>query len=455
MDSPQPDDASAVPAKGNALERIRKYVSENPLKFVSTSILLWGLGLLLIFFLRIQYMPEVNLESVSSVLYAVAVLGLVISAYTMLALVAPGMALASVKDSFGRYAKPHLVCISISAALIWVLQLLQQFDVSTFSLLGNILISFGIGLVFPGIAVLYSRKIRSSWVHAAPAPAHAWSPQVNFFTAYWMSVVVTAFIFGVLMLSLMFIVIIGMGGDIRTASNELAVLQLVLLVLLIVGSALAIGLSQSSDRVKIAFFVAPTLLFIILVVTGSFSSIPAMAMKALGQGEISNARIAVTGSTCREINQTLGQRVCAEAEEDDIVAICPVMIKSRIGSQVVLDFAPVGIEAAPSKEIHWTTTRNKTDENRGQSISRRVILDKTKMLSWQPLQSIPANNVVDTSETAPKMATSFDFDAELAPQAKPALARVHAVLADRCGAYFAPLAPDEKASEGKEREKKP
>lgn len=400
-------------------------------------------------------MPEVNLESVSSVLYAVAVLGLVISAYTMLALVAPGMALAGVKEWFGVYATPHLVCISISAALIWVLQLLQQFDISTFSLWGNLLISFGIGLVFPAIALFYSAKIRSTGGHGAPASSHAWSPQVNFFTAYWTSVAVTAFIFGVLMLSLMFIVIIGMGGDIRTASNELAVLQLVLLVLLIAGSALTIGLSQSSDRVKIAFFVAPTLLFVILAVTGSFSSIPAMAMKALGQGEINTARIAVTGSACREINQALGQRVCAQADEDDVVAICPVMIKSRIGSQVVLEFAPVGVDAAPSQNIHWTTTKNKTDENRGQSISRRVILDKAKMLSWQPLQSIPATNIVDTSGTPSKMATSYDFDAGLSPQAKPAIARVQAILADRCGAYFMPLAPDEKASKGKQERKTP
>ena len=89
---------------GLTFERFRQYVSENPLKFASAAILMWGMGLLLTFFLRIRYMPEVNVVSVSSVLYAVAVLGLVISIYTMLALVAPGMVLASVKMWFGRFA---------------------------------------------------------------------------------------------------------------------------------------------------------------------------------------------------------------------------------------------------------------------------------------------------------------------------------------------------------------
>jgi hypothetical protein len=260
-------------------------------------------------------------------------------------------------------------------------------------------------------------------------------------SAFLASLAITSFIFGLLMISLLFIVVIGMGGDIRTASNTQAAFQLIPLGLLIAVSALAIGLSTSADKNKMAFIFAPTLLFLILIATGSFSSIPAMAMRALGQGEISAARIAVTGKVCREITQTLGQRVCAEAEESDVVAICPVMIKSRIGSQVVLEFAPVVVDPSPAQTLYWATTRNMTANSPGQALSRRVILDKAKMLSWQPLPLVYEKNITDASPAPPPIATSVAFGNEPLPkQGKQDPARVPGLLAQQCGAYFPPLA---------------
>ena len=457
METQLPADTTSAPAaaaSGKAFEKLRQYLMENPLKFASSAILMWGMGLLLTFFLRIRYMPEVNLESVSSVLYAVAVLGLVISAYTMLALIAPGLALANVKETFGRYAKPHLTCICIGAAAVLILQLVQAFGFISLSEGWNWTASGLIVLCAAGVASVWSQRMPpASGPSSEPAPGtHRWSPKVNHKAGFVASVAVTIYISGVLIFSLLFVAIIGMGGDIRTASNGWAVSQLVMLLILITACAFAIALSKAADRIKIAFVVAPTLLFMILVVTGSFSSIPAMAMKALGQGEISIARIAVTGSTCREINQTLGQRVCAEADKDDIVAVCPVMIKSRVGSQVVLEFAPIRADAKDAQSIHWTTTKNKTDNNPGQALTRRVILDKAKMLSWQPLQTISEQNIDDNSSARQAVATSFDFGTviDAAVAAKPAAAK--SPLAELCGAYFAPVPPEEK--KGKEAEQK-
>lgn len=431
-----------------AFERVKQFAIDNPLKFASAAILMWGMGLLLTFFLRIRYMPEVNLESVSSVLYAVAVLGLIISAYTMLVLIAPGIALANVKESFGRYANRHLACISIGVAFVWVLQLLQVFKITCFSTTATWVICAVVVFGMAGIAVAWSRHlplVENS--NESVQALHKWSPQINHITAFFASAGVTVYISSVLLYSLMFIALIGLGGDIRTASNELAVSQLVMLVLLIIFCALGIALSKSAERTKIAFIVAPTLLFMILIVTGSFSSIPAMAMKALGQGEINIARIAVTGSTCREINQTLGQRVCADAEKEDIVAVCPVMIKSRIGSQVVLEFAPIRAEAKDSQAIFWITTKNKTDSDPGQQLTRRVILDKIKMLSWQPLQSIPEKNIVDKSVTLPDVAAFSDFRSAIDTQTTPATGE-KSPLIQRCGVYLPPLAMDVKKRKG-------
>jgi hypothetical protein len=440
--------ALAAATREKPSDKFRQYAMENPLKFATTAIFMWGMALLLTFFLRIRYMPEVNLESVSSVLYAVAVLGLVIASYTMLALVAPGLALASFKEHFGKYASPHLACIAIAAASIWVLQLLFAFDFVSLTVMENVAFSLAIALTFASIAVICSAIIR----RRTEVSFHtSLSPRVNFLTAWIASITVTAIIALVLAFPLIFILILGLGGDIRLASDEMAALQFGVLVLLIVVCALAIGLSKPTDTVRNAIFFAPTLLFMILVVTGSFSSISAMCMRALGQGEISIARISVTGSACREINQTLGQRVCAEADKDDIVAICPVIIRSRIGSQVVLDFAPIRAAAKDAQAIYWAASRKANDDSPLQSITRRVVLDKAKMLSWQPLQTIPEQNIIDKSTPMPEMATSYEFNAvvdEKTATSKPPPTK--SVLAQRCGVYFAPIAAEEKKGKDKE-----
>jgi hypothetical protein len=191
-------------------------------------------------------------------------------------------------------------------------------------------------------------------------------------------------------MSLIFIGLVGASGDIRSASNTHAATQLLLLTVVIAFSAAVIGAVRSSDTVKVSAILAPGLLFLVLNFTGSFTAIPAMAMRVLGQGEIGAARIVVSGKTCREINETLGQRVCDEEAKEDATAVCPAMIKSRIGSQMVLDFAPIAMDVSDinKPQLVWVTSEKKMSEQAGPSIVRRVILDKAKIISWQPLRTL-------------------------------------------------------------------
>ena len=198
--------------------------------------------------------------------------------------------------------------------------------------------------------------------------------------AYFWSLVMIFVLVILLAISLLFIGIIGLSGEIRDASINQAVFMLVLMVIAISMSAVIIAEVQN-----ISFILAPFLLLLTLVTTGNSSVFSFFAVRALGQGEIRAARIVISGKTCREISQTLGQRVCIYVANEEATAICPVMIRSRIGSQVLLEFAPLTMGANENR-LYWALTRGKTGGEKGVKLTHRVVIDKAKLLSWQPLQ---------------------------------------------------------------------
>jgi len=378
-----------------------KFIKENPIKAFSSTTITAGFLFLLIFFGRIEYMPDMVLSDSISVLYAVASLGLLISVYTMFVMVMPGFALSAVKNKVWKVSDLHVCCVSLAASLIWVVWLSWFFETPWIDDENIICVVLSTGLIVVFLSwfgVFWScRKGQGQpgWVKGKVCCLRnpGW-----FFLG---SCAVTFVISVSMILPLFFIGLFGAQGDVRSAVGGDLVLMLALPILAVAGVAALIACVKSEDVVVVAAIVAPLLLVMVLSVTRSFSAIPEMAVRVLGLGEISAARLVVSRETCDEINRGVGQTVCFSVPDERVSVICPVIIKSRIGSQVVLDFAALSVErqhAANEKSDHkgeresarlvWLTTSGAVDGKSGKRIARRVFLEKSKILVWRPLPRI-------------------------------------------------------------------
>ncbi|MTD33065.1 hypothetical protein [Paludibacterium denitrificans] len=326
--------------------KVSQLITENPFKALSIGALCWGSLLLFLFFNRIGYMPDVNIESITSVLYALSLLGFTVSVYTMLVMVLPGLFLAQAKTATEGVSLGHLICICMGAALIWAICMCKILDVQIGSWHISYLFAWVSGIAIALVAPIIGMWINHKWPPENSAEAEGntprskkWNQKDNKREIYFWSVGSLGVLFVLLFISLLFIGVLGLGGSIRTATGWQATIQITMLTFLIAFVSALIAGVKPTETAKITLIFAPSVLFIVLSVTGSFSAIPMIAVKSLQLGEISAARIAISGKTCNEVNQALGQKVCVSGGADEPTAICPVSIKSRIGGQIVLEFS--------------------------------------------------------------------------------------------------------------------
>ncbi|MTD33066.1 hypothetical protein [Paludibacterium denitrificans] len=105
------------------------------------------------------------------------------------------------------------------------------------------------------------------------------------------------------------------------------------------------------------------------------------------------------------------------------------------------------------------TTQGEIEGKTGRRINRRIILDKSKLLSWQPLSSIDeadAENLKNAYIT-PHVATWLDYAQVVSdPKSPPRNKNIESVINERCGEFIAPEKSDKsetKASQSKNSEK--
>lgn len=409
-------------------EKITKYLIENPVKAATFLLLTSGSVLLFIFFLRIGYMPDVQFESVSSILYAIALLGIFLAIYTMFTLIMPGLMLAQAKKEVNGLRTRNVMVVAAMTASIWAIAFCAVFEVSEF-LRGNI------AIMCIAAVILISPLAFIKWTGLTLAPNITSTTWARYGKVYMWSVVTAVALSLLTVAPVVLISVIGLAGDIRTANSVQSTILLSLLVLLIAASAVLIGDAPSSTPLKRAIALAPALLFFALLTTGSFSSFSTIAVKALGQGEITAARIAITGKTCKQINATLGYHVCNATDDETATAICPVMIRSRIGSQILLEFSYIHImeDELKNEKIYLVTTKGAVDGNAGGSITRRVVIEKEKVLSWQPLKGFSERDESKVSEKNRSTAVATWIHPISCSQLRPLEQSLCMRLAKRCG----------------------
>ncbi|HEV6966846.1 MAG TPA: hypothetical protein VK305_15705 [Roseateles sp.] len=365
--------AASLPGK------LLAYVAENPAKTLSIGVLTFGGFVLLVYFVHIAFLPDVNLESATSLLYAAAVLGLLVGGYAAVTMVLPGLLIAYTNDARPESRPRDVVVAAVMSAGAWGVVLAWQFlDLPLLmipALLG------AIWLVSVPLVVVLSR---AAWRDAEVGPeARGWRlalREVSLPLLWQRCGEAALFCFALLTLPLLLSMAFGLHGDIRYEESPKALASILALMLGFASATIVLGTSPSRNRLKAAAWTAPVLLLMVFVATGSFSAVSIIVVNKLGLGEYPLVRAVVNGKTCRQVNLALGQSVCLEVADEQPTAICPVALRSRIGSQVLLEFAAMSVEARDGRAaLPWQSV----PQEPGKPVRfRRVVLDKAQLLTW-------------------------------------------------------------------------
>ncbi|PIT54157.1 hypothetical protein BHC44_04805 [Snodgrassella alvi] len=446
------------------------YIKVNPIKSISAIILGIGGALLLFFFLHIGYMPDINFESVASILYAIAILGILHILYCLFIFVLPGLILSYFKENIKVISNKHILCLSINTACIWAFVIGQIINFSPltehvyisytmFSMVIIILSIYGIKNSYKNLnsinkienketkQLIINSTVKETKISIIETATTKNNNNKNWITPkiiFLWSLLAQILSVCVLILPILLIILYASNGNMKTEPDWLIFIKLLILIVLISFSSAAIGCLKFKESIRYVPNLSLTIFMIFIIITESFSSIAFSGIKTLRIGEVNSARLIVTGKTCNEINQTLGKKVCESQSDNAITAICPILIKSRIGNQMVLEFSPLHKITSEEngtvdknqntslkkdtdnksnnnpKNFYWITTKQANNSDENTRITQVVILDKSKILSWQPLARIEEKDFNDIKKTSSEQNTASVSSASAPAASEPA-----------------------------------
>lgn len=325
---------------------------ELPIAAMSQLALLLGGLVLLAFFVRLGFMPEISLESVLSLFYAVAMLGLSLMVLMVSALVLPAILLRRglpwLEDGLPQGG--GVVLSTVAAVGLWFLYFLAWVCLPSSAqpwLKWGLWASLILALVI--WAVVYLGKgawrRRPRWLYGAAGAQQ----------------------FVVLSLPLWIVVTLLAGGDLGHAEpwQAFGMFGLLLLVLAIITAAQTLLMDQSwLQTLGLAF----AFLLLVVMATGSAGYLLDGFMARLQWGNVQPVRAVLTRTGCDQLNLAAGRTVChVPTAADALAAVCHLNIRSRIGSQVLLASMAPPASAASSVPS---------------SAGWQVVLDRKELLAW-------------------------------------------------------------------------
>ena len=296
--------------------------------------------LVLLFVISIGHLPSLDLGNSISLLTAVAIFGVVIIGCIGGATVLPVVVEMSVGDGSDRRQRTkYLLLSSIPAWLVLtfllVLWLLDYYRWALFVPSSTEFISSLLILVLLcGASIGWhrthrkSRQTDSKW-------EHLWG--LTTASLYWAYVSMVWFVsFGVTAFFLYYL-----SSDPSVPWWQKAVVGVMWLItcMAINVAVAATGTSRAAIRGAI---VAVGLAVIPLLLTQSLTDLSGLVLNKLGYADL-KVRLVVTEEGCNILNSAVrGAPVCAVDPATKLAAVCPVILKSRIGSPYRLDFYPLG-----------------------------------------------------------------------------------------------------------------
>lgn len=341
------------------------------IKAASFFVPLVGGVLVLLFVISIGHLPSLDLANSIALLTAVAIFGAVIVGCIGGATVLPALVEVSVGDGSDRKQRTqYLLLSSIPAwfALAFLL-VLWLFDHYRWALLVPSVAEFVSSLLILALLCGASigwhrtrqerRKARTRWEHLWPLTAAS---------LYWAYVcMVWAVSFGATAFFLYYL-----SSDPAVPWWQKAVVGAIWLIVCMAINIVvaAMGTSKAVIRGAIA---AVGLALIPLLLTQSLTDLSGLVLNKLGYANL-KVRLVVTEEGCNILNAAIrGGPVCTVDPATKLAAVCPVILKSRIGSPYRLDFYPLGADG------RWP----------GATMPQSVPLPEQYVKSWPSLDTSP------------------------------------------------------------------
>lgn len=318
----------------------RNFVLENPIKTFATVVLTVGGLLVLGFFVRIGFMPDVDLASSTALLFAVALVGLgTVTSFIFMA-VLPGVAtqyaleesaLPPDRWTLATVAAAGVLLPIVIVAAVW----LHEAAVVSFApYLMVAFISLAIGAVVWRVYRL-SRTLQI--VEGGPQPKVEGYGGLQ--SIFLLACSALAWLFGTLT-ALQIAIRFSVGSD---HSSWLVVFVVAAWMFLLIG----INIATSRLSTKQAWVFAPISGFVIVVLliflTGNFSELPASAIRVLGFGEMKNVDLLIKAEVCRSIPLSSSTDLrCSMLSPESAGILRNVTVRSRIGAQVVIEKSAPG-----------------------------------------------------------------------------------------------------------------
>lgn len=319
---------------------LRDFVFANPVKTFATSVLTIGGLFILAFFVRIGFMPDVDLASSTALLSAVALVGLAtITAFVFIS-VLPGVATQYALHASGLPPdKGNLTTIAATGVLFPIVVVIGAWMYGEkFAAFANyaIPIFFGVPVIAVVWRVFNLSKAREKSALLVEAKVEGGAGLESIFLLSFSAFAWIIGVFTALQIALRF------SAD----SDHPSWLTLIVVAVWVF---LLIGLNVATARLSIkqAWVFAPVsasvTLLVLTLLTGNFSEIPVSTIRVLGFGEMKNVDLLVKADVCRSLPMTSSSDLrCSTSASDSVGILRDVTIRSRIGAQMVIEKSGTG-----------------------------------------------------------------------------------------------------------------
>ena len=401
---------------------LSNYIKTNPVKSITAIILGIGGILLLFFFMYIGFMPDVTLNSITSVLYAISALG-ILTFLSLIFLLALPILYSLYDKEIQKLNKWSLLFLNFDAVIVWCCILSYYSKIigrTAFFIVLLICVCMvlltRISILIDIIKELYHilTKKKGNIKQEIITSLKKFKEFKNSFLIFFKLI-----FFLILPICVLINLILNSQLSNETECTILLFFLVFLLIYSFISVAITIAKGTLLDKIKASLLFSASVLLLILIHYDNLSFTFLNTIKRLGLGEINSARISVSKETCQEINQTLGKKVCENQSVNSYVPICPVKIKSRIGNQVVLEFFSL-IEVSQKEKndtnnnstsknkYYWLTSKKIDNSNENIRMTQLVIVDKNKINALQPLARIEENNFETIKEMTIKQNTMLN-----------------------------------------------
>lgn len=387
----------------------------HPFKIGSLVLLTMGGLMLLVFFLHLGEMAEVNLAGSTSLLAAVALIGTLVVLFLGGTAIAIGLMYRGLPDEAHPVrsvtamlcsAIPSLA-IFVAAAIeqVWGYRLVQPNAWVKVALGLSTAISTGLLIYFAvvGRIALAGLSFWKAFGRLVLTFALIW-----FFGAMWTTV-------GAATTALSLLALMAPSESADTAAKSLLAWNL-----FCIATNVALASVPKKKEAFATVFLVGIGFLLLTILSRNLAGVPIAAVRALGLGDFP-ARLVVTATGCEIVNNAAGQKVCSVPDGERTGVICPVIVRSAIGTPFLVQLSPW------SEDLEWPSM----------SAPPQIPIPRSEVLSWPHIVAFkkakakaaePSPSAQIASASAPASASSSTAEPPSLRASAPAIAQRQSVV---------------------------